>query len=483
MLDQLDTLIAFALIMLLFSLLITTFVQAFNVVLQRRGFNLVWGVAQVLEQMGVNGNQAKAIAKKVLMYPALSPSRFLPVYAQAVRAGELAKVLGKVMPGVVYPNGVPANPPDWYVSTLQAADSLEKRITHRVPDFNTLSAVLQALGAELGAQVSQVLTAPAVDPGQLQSAILNALRTQASGGFRTLREAVDSVAVQVVQELGRAVNPAAAATGQPPPANIPTVPQVRQAIDSVFQTAFAAQMTALWQKAADFKTWFDIVMDRTSERFVAWTRWVTVIASFVFCLVLQVDGLDILKKLYTDKQLRATLVAQVDPTLKQAGDIMALASTALGTDALRELESDLKAAGITEKIDSNLDTRAKGEKWLNDHIQDDETKKAVIKKYNEKFEALAQKRLDKLGAAQKDLLKKLDDSQLQLFPASGEIDIKAWFNDMKDWHHLGGILMAGLLLSLGAPFWFNMLKNLSNLRPILANRVDQQAEEPGGNGT
>jgi hypothetical protein len=40
--------------------------------------------------------------------------------------------------------------------------------------------------------------------------------------------------------------------------------------------------------------------------------------------------------------------------------------------------------------------------------------------------------------------------------------------------HLWGILASALLLSLGAPFWFNMLKTLSNLRPVLANKEQQE---------
>ena len=29
-----------------------------------------------------------------------------------------------------------------------------------------------------------------------------------------------------------------------------------------------------------------------------------------------------------------------------------------------------------------------------------------------------------------------------------------------------------MLLSLGAPFWFNALKKMANLRPALANKVE-----------
>lgn len=44
------------------------------------------------------------------------------------------------------------------------------------------------------------------------------------------------------------------------------------------------------------------------------------------------------------------------------------------------------------------------------------------------------------------------------------------------WNHLGhlpGMLIFGGLLSLGAPFWFNALKNLTDLRPALAKLLDQ----------
>jgi hypothetical protein len=37
-----------------------------------------------------------------------------------------------------------------------------------------------------------------------------------------------------------------------------------------------------------------------------------------------------------------------------------------------------------------------------------------------------------------------------------------------------GILASAALLSLGAPFWFNVLKNLSNLRPLLAKKQESE---------
>jgi hypothetical protein len=46
--------------------------------------------------------------------------------------------------------------------------------------------------------------------------------------------------------------------------------------------------------------------------------------------------------------------------------------------------------------------------------------------------------------------------------------------------HLSGMLLTTLLLSLGAPFWFETLKNLLRLRSVLALKDDDQRAQRGG---
>ena len=43
--------------------------------------------------------------------------------------------------------------------------------------------------------------------------------------------------------------------------------------------------------------------------------------------------------------------------------------------------------------------------------------------------------------------------------------------------HFWGILFSSALLTLGAPFWFNALKNLSALRPIVAGKQDKAQKQ------
>jgi len=42
---------------------------------------------------------------------------------------------------------------------------------------------------------------------------------------------------------------------------------------------------------------------------------------------------------------------------------------------------------------------------------------------------------------------------------------------------LMGIVLTALLLSLGAPFWYNALQNLIRLRSVIASKDDQQRDE------
>jgi len=42
------------------------------------------------------------------------------------------------------------------------------------------------------------------------------------------------------------------------------------------------------------------------------------------------------------------------------------------------------------------------------------------------------------------------------------------------WRHSLGMLLFAALLTLGAPYWYNVLKNLTSLRPPLAQRIGKE---------
>jgi hypothetical protein len=193
-----------------------------------------------------------------------------------------------------------------------------------------------------------------------------------------------------------------------------------QVLDNICSTALKLEAThpalsaqvrhtlAIVQEApgifvARLNAWFDQTMDRVSESFVNNTRKVTAVCGLIVALGLQLDAVDLLKRLSTDDELRKAVAGQYATVLAAYDQAKA------GTGA------DQKAA------EQSLGT--------------------------------ARQRLQDFSVTGYDL-----------WPAKWEWP---W---QFPWEKAAGILLTAVLLSLGAPFWFSALKNLVNLRPLLAGK-------------
>ena len=72
-----------------------------------------------------------------------------------------------------------------------------------------------------------------------------------------------------------------------------------------------------------------------------------------------------------------------------------------------------------------------------------------------------------------DLKAKIDSTGFELLPSPllgrwAKEGSAAWFR------HIFGLALTVALLTLGAPFWFNLLKNLTSLRPALATLIEKR---------
>lgn len=92
MLENLDTVIAFSVVMLLLSLMITALVQMVVSLTALRGKNLFWGVKRLLQQVDPKlGPHVEEIADKLLRHPAITHTRMSR--AVAIRPEELVTLL------------------------------------------------------------------------------------------------------------------------------------------------------------------------------------------------------------------------------------------------------------------------------------------------------------------------------------------------------------------------------------------------------
>ena len=80
--------------------------------------------------------------------------------------------------------------------------------------------------------------------------------------------------------------------------------------------------------------------------------------------------------------------------------------------------------------------------------------------------------VDQLKAQVAGLQKTMQDTELRLIPEPYPGPFAYHLGD----RHFWGVLASAALLSLGAPFWFNALKTMSSLRPIVASKEEQERQ-------
>jgi hypothetical protein len=254
------------------------------------------------------------------------------------------------------------------------------------------------------------------------------------------------------------------------------VPKLKQIFgdDCALSERVLAPLLDAAELPAQIDRWFDSVMDRTAQRFVMHTRLWTVIFSFVLAFALHLDAFRLLTQLSTDAELRARLVASADVLTRKADEVLPPA-TAAATHlaAMKELiRAHPKELGALPEPAGFTDLDG-AKAWLTAELQTAGISDA--KPWLTQYEStLAQEPLRTSAANLRSILD--DKLKFQLIPDPYPQPFYNYWTP--SWLHLWGVIASAALLSLGAPFWFNMLKTLSNLRPVVAHKEKQESAPP-----
>lgn len=238
-----------------------------------------------------------------------------------------------------------------------------------------------------------------------------------------------------------------------------------------------AEQSKLVQEVND---WFDTVMDRTSQRFTTHTRWLSVLAAIVLTFALRLDTPAVLNRIWSNATLREQLVSSVAPAaLRMADSVHAyqatqrtLATLAIGEVGDAQRDSSLKRilAGAPP-----LATLKEGADWLAGALKGRKDSATVLAAYRNGMAVEADSLLARYARTSREVRSALADTALGIFqtpfPKLGEY----WWN--RD--HIVRGLISIVLLSLGAPFWFKALKQAANLRPALAQKVEDESKAKG----
>ena len=402
MLKQLDTLIGFAVVMSVISLLITVVTQMVSSLLGLRGKNLADALEAMWHkldpQLNVQvANLSRKLADHVLTRPALSDSMLsmsarwplLWKRASAIRPRELLVSLEHLSGQTQAPDGPP--------QTLeQAAARLLKILNTPTPATTEAISALKASLPDLAAQQGQALIAH-------------------------------------------------------------------------FNSATNIALGNLEQR-------FNSAQDRARQWFGMHTRIITVTASALAAFLLQLDAFQLIQRLSSDPDARARLVSGAASLNLQAEQVLGEALSAnptLQSNTLAQL--DAKYPGLSDTLGAPppSPTLSDLQPWLAARLANtawSNRSETIISDFRSAAQAASRARLDELSRQFGEIEGRFSKSGIMLIPnpypspASGTW---SW-----PWPHLLGILASVALLSLGAPFWFNLLKSLANLRPALAQQIE-----------
>jgi hypothetical protein len=223
--------------------------------------------------------------------------------------------------------------------------------------------------------------------------------------------------------------------------------------------------------------WFDSYMTRVSQWFVMNTRWITIALAFVLSFSMHLDSVGVLKQLTEDTETRAKVVAMSSSLLEQTPESVRGVETSYA-DTLKELVQNNAAKfkdGTTVESLPKVTTRSGATKWIDANTKSPADKNDLMKTYNESVDRKLTEALDKSIDRAKTLEGNLTSAGISLYPSGHTY--QDWF--ALDSSHFWGMVVSVLFLSLGAPFWFNLLKSMTSLKSVVATK-DETADKDGG---
>ncbi len=406
MLRYVDSAIAFAVVMLGVSLLITVVTQTISALLASRGRNLRWGLTTLIKTLapGTEAN-ARAVVDLILRHPLISDSTFSRFKALPLVGG-------------------------WKLASAIRKDEL--------------IAVLQNLYET------------ASDPQRADAEL-----TKLKG---TIQQALKAVTISSLADI---------------PALITEIQKLQADMTTAEKRAHEL-VESVHRAKGEFKFWFDACMDRISQRFAMQMRIWTVAIAVVVAFVAHLDGLRLIQQFWADPVQRDALVQAATDMSNQADAILGNQNATVPA-IYGQAISELKSGAFADQVKAlappaTFATQPEAEKWLRDQLKGNAQADAIVQAYQSQVAADLKAKISDLRDKFAQTESTLAQAKFELVP-SPYPSWDTYLTRRRPSRHFWGTLASAILLSLGAPFWFNSLKSLTNLRPLLAQKQKKEEEK------
>jgi len=220
---------------------------------------------------------------------------------------------------------------------------------------------------------------------------------------------------------------------------------------------------------SELEIWFERVMNRVSERFALRARWVSVSFAVILAAAFRLDAIALLEKFSSDVELRTSLVQSAEALLDHADDALALSASAYTETVIRlkANNSDAQQLGTPPEFFSAAAARD----WIRLQIGDSLRAAPLLHEYNKLLDGVLREKIGHWVNVADSIRSDFNGARFTLIPKP----YPSWKNISP--REIVGMIMSSILLSLGAPFWYNLLKTLSNLRPRVAQIIQNEKQD------
>ena len=453
MLQQIDTAIAFTVVMLMLSLIVMAIVQMVSALSDLRGRNLASGLENLLRQIEPEfRKQLREVTLEMRKSTTDSPGPPIQESKNAQQTqnqgSPITQQTQSALPGPQ--DKKPASAQHAYDQSLTLARHIAE-IVVRHPAIAHAGTRAKAVSQSDLVRVLRDLCsdepAAILDPAAKMK-LKNLLNARVPGGIYKTAQVQDAAQRLVTALPGQET-------------------QVKAAVDAAFSTVSKLEHQV--------SQWFNTVMDRLSDIFARKARIITVVVSVLLVTVLQIDSGHILRQIVHSPELRAKLTEMSENELAQADKLFdngERAAAALADLKQKHASDDAKTVAALAQVPSHLTRCVDGRNALIDNTQKVPNAEALLKEFDDACQDKTRQAMGNAYDEMRGLRADLEKTNLNIIPATVLNSRADWWNAYREPHHLLGVLVSVLLLSLGAPFWFNALRQLSNLKPAIAEKVD-----------
>ncbi len=484
MLKTLDILIGATTVVLIFSMAVTVITQALTTIIGRRGRHLRDGLADLLQQLGIyDRDTSSKIAQAVLTHPLFSE-------------GKSWWGWGKTRLGTVISRE------DFTRILLDAASSVSPTVTAAVTtDPHAPPPAPGSVSPAPASATGTASTPAAPNKAAVSDPLWNNLDKVAGD------ELVKMLKANGISDPGKTLKNVRDMALQLEASNPGLASDVRQSLALIHE--------AKSDYVARVNSWFDQTIDRVGERFTKYTHYVTVGIAAVVVLAVQLDIIAVIDRLSVDDSFRNTIV---DSAIADFGEHPPAATTA---GAAKKSDSKGASSGVTQPAPATTSTPTPagatagstatstsasaasstaapaatpptdGLTITQEATSSSSSTQPPPAVSNGTLAGAVTSATGNAGAAgatpdtgvstgagahATDIPKVDADKYYNDLSGAGLVTLPFGYNwrDQLSWRKVPGMLIAILLVSLGAPFWYNILKDLLGLRSDLAKNDDVQ---------